>query len=195
MSERDTKLPGHPDGLAPETRNREQDDDGTQAQDVASDAMHQDSATTSPLESTKVPANDYDPAPDSTGDLIDEMRRMEGEGRIDMSAFAGEPNHDDEPGLYGGETTDDDDAEWLTADGEALNEEEVDTLLDDEDEGDDELAGLEDLLADVEVPGEDAGEDAGEDGGPDEIEPLPDDDATTPGDDEALEEDDDDDAD
>ena len=54
------------------------------------------------------------------------MRRMEGEGRIDMSAFAGEPNHDDEPETYGGETTDDDDVggngEWLTADGETLAE-------------------------------------------------------------------------
>lgn len=48
---------------------------------------------------------------------------MEGEGRIDMSAFAGEPNHDDEAETYGGETTDDDDADWLTADGEELVEE------------------------------------------------------------------------
>lgn len=154
MSARDTKVPGHPDDLAPETRNREQDDDGTQAQDVAEDARREDSRTTSPLESTKPDSDDYDPAPDSKGDLIDEMNRMEGQGRIDMSAFAGEPNHDDEPETYGGETTDDDDEEWLVADGEDLTEEE-DDLAGDADEGDDELAGLEELLEDVELPEDD----------------------------------------
>ena len=122
MSKQDTKTPGHPEDLPPEAHNDEQDPVGQQAQDVAQDAMREGSHTTSPLESTKPESNAYDPAPGSTGDLIDEMRRMEGEGRIDMSAFAGEPNHDDEPGTYGGVTTDDDDADWLTADGEALAE-------------------------------------------------------------------------
>jgi len=133
MSTPETKIPGHPEGLAHETHNREQDDEGTQAQDVAEDARREDSRTSSPLESTKPESQDYDPAPDSKGDLVDEMNRMEGEGRIDMSAFAGEPNHDDEPETYGGETTDDDDEDWLTADGEELNEEDVETLLDAED--------------------------------------------------------------
>lgn len=135
----DTAIPGHPAGPPPEAHNDEQDPVGTQAQDVAYAARREDSHTVSPLESTKPPANDLDPAPDSTGDLIDEMRRMEGEGRIDMSAFAGEPNHDDEPDTFGGETTDDDDGKWLTADGEELTEEEFETLLDaDGDEGADE---------------------------------------------------------
>jgi len=155
MSAPETKTPGHPDGLAPEVHNREQDPLGEQAQDVAEDARHEDSRTSSPLESTKPDSQGYDPAPGSKGDLIDEMNRMEGEGRIDMSAFAGEPNHDDEPGIYGGETTDDDDAEWLTADGEELNEEE-DFLDDDDDEDADELAGLDALLADVELPEEES---------------------------------------
>lgn len=115
--------------LAHETRNREQHDEDAQAHDVAEDARRAGSAAASPLESTKPEAGDHAIAPDSTGDLIDEMRRMEGEGRIDMSAFAGEPNHDDEPGTYGGETTDDSDAEWLTADGEEIAEET--DLLDD----------------------------------------------------------------
>jgi len=122
MSKQDTKTPGRPEDLPPEAHNDEQDPVGQQAQDVAQDAMREGTHTTSPLESTKPESDAYDPAPDSTGDLIDEMRRMEGEGRIDMSAFAGEPNHDDEPGTYGGVTTDDDDADWLTADGEALAE-------------------------------------------------------------------------
>lgn len=140
MPKRDNiTIPGHPAGPPPEAHNDEQDPVGTQAQDVAEDARREGSRTTSPLESTKPDADDYDPAPDSTGDLIDEMRRMEGEGRIDMSAFAGEPNHDDEPGTYGGETTDDADAEWLSADGEALSEEDAERLFDtDEDDAADE---------------------------------------------------------
>jgi hypothetical protein len=108
----------HPEGLPPEVHNDEQDSHGEQAQDVAADARREGSHTTSPLESTKPASPDRDPAPSSKGDLVDEMRRMEGEGRIDMSAYAGEPNHDDEPGNYGDETTDDRDDEWLTADGE-----------------------------------------------------------------------------
>lgn len=89
-------VPGHPAGLLPEAHNDEQDPVGEQAQDVSDAARRADSHTSSPLESAKAPANDYDPAPSSKADLVDEMRRMEGEGRIDMSAFAGEPNHDDE---------------------------------------------------------------------------------------------------
>lgn len=130
MPETTPPRPGHLAGPPPEAHNDEQDPRAAQAQDVAADARREDSRSASPLDSTKPPATATDPAPDGTGDLVDEMRRMEGEGRIDMSAFAGEPNHDDEPGTYGGETTDDDDSEWLTADGETLSEEEIDILLD-----------------------------------------------------------------
>lgn len=115
-----TTTPGHPEGLPPEAHNSEQDARGEQAQDVARDARAEGSHTASPLDSTKPASTGLDPAPASKGDLIDEMRRMEGDGRIDMSAFAGEPNHDDEAGAYGGETTDDDDEDWLTADGETI---------------------------------------------------------------------------
>lgn len=118
---------GRPEGPPPEAHNDEQDAHGEQAQDVAEDARSEESRTSSPLESIKPEAGGYDPAPGSKADLIDEMRRMEGEGRIDMSAFAGEPNHDDEPGTYGGETTDSGKEDWLTADGEA-NAEEADLL-------------------------------------------------------------------
>lgn len=123
MSKPDPSIPGHPEGLPPEVHNNEQDGHGEQAQDVADAARREDSRTSSPLESSKPPANDYDTAPASKGDLVDEMRRMEGEGRIDMSAYAGEPNHDDETDTYGGETTDDEDEDWLTADGEEIAEE------------------------------------------------------------------------
>jgi len=145
MSKQATKTPGRPEGLPPEVHNDEQDPVGQQAQDVAQDAMRESSHTTSPLESTKPASNGYDPAPGSTGDLIDEMRRMEGEGRIDMSAFAGEPNHDDEPDTYGGVTTDDDDTDWLTADGEALTEVEAgENLVEDDD-----VEDLERILLDI----------------------------------------------
>jgi hypothetical protein len=117
------KTGGRPEGLPPEAHNDEQDGHGEQAQDVAVDARRAGSHMASPLESTKPDSPDLDPAPSSMGDLVDEMRRMEGEGRIDMSAYAGEPNHDDEPGNYGDETTDDRDEEWLTADGEGEAEE------------------------------------------------------------------------
>ena len=86
-----TTTPGHPEGLPPEVHNSEQEARGEQAQDVAVDARREGSHTTSPLESTKPASNDPDPAPANAPDLIDEMRRMEGEGLIDMSAFAGEP--------------------------------------------------------------------------------------------------------
>lgn len=123
MTQSATPVPGHPAGLPPEAHNDDQDNNGEQAQDVAEDARREDSHTASPLESTKPDSSSLDTAPDSTGDLVDEMRRMEGDGRIDMSAFAGEPNHDDEPETYGGETTDDTDVEWLSADGEVTAEE------------------------------------------------------------------------
>lgn len=144
MSKHSAKTPGRPEDLAPEADNDEQDPVGQQAQDVARDAMREGSHTTSPLESTKPKSNAYDPAPDSTGDLVDEMRRMEGSGTIDMSAFAGEPNHDDEPGTYGGVTTDDVDADWLTADGEALAEDTSEDPLEDDDSED-----IERILLDI----------------------------------------------
>lgn len=119
----DDKTGGHPEGLPPEAHNDEQDGHGEQAQDVAADARAEESRLSGALESTKPAPGGFDPTPSSKGDLVDEMRRMEGEGRIDMSAFAGEPNHDDEPGNYGDETTDDRDEEWLTADGKDEAEE------------------------------------------------------------------------
>ena len=137
-------MPDDTTNTAPETHNDEQDPVGTQAQDVADAARREESRSTSPLESTKPESNDYGPAPASEGDLIDEMRRMEGEGRIDMSAFAGEPNHDDEPDTFGGETTDDGADDRFTANGEEL----VETGIDDPYE-DDDIEDRESLLLDT----------------------------------------------
>ena len=90
---------------APELHNAEQDDELEQAQTVAEEALGAD-AEASPLDSVKVnqPGELMD---DSSQDLIDRMRDMEQSGRIDMGAYRGEPNHDDEDDTYGDATDDD----------------------------------------------------------------------------------------
>ncbi len=87
-------------GLAPETHNDEQDDHRSQAQEVAEQAQQLTSETGSPTESIKG-ENKSDLMNDSTQDTIDHMRDMESSGRIDMAAYRGEPNHDDNQGKYG----------------------------------------------------------------------------------------------
>ena len=86
--------------LAPETHNDEQDDHRSQAQEVAEQARQTSSDTGSPTESTKS-KNKSDLMGDSTQDTIDHMRDMESSGRIDMDAYRGEPNHDDNVDKYG----------------------------------------------------------------------------------------------
>ncbi len=85
---------------APELRNDEQDDELEQAQTVADEALAGAARRASPLDSIN-PEDDGELMDDSTQDLIDKMRDMEQSGRIDMGAFRGEPNHDDEDETYG----------------------------------------------------------------------------------------------
>ena len=87
-------------GLAPETHNDEQDDHLSQAQTVTEDAEGLTPATESPTESRKAP-NSSGLMDDSTQDTVDHMRDMESSGRIDMGAYRGEPNMDDDAGKYG----------------------------------------------------------------------------------------------
>lgn len=78
--------------LAPEAHNSEQDDEQAQAQTVAdqANALRKGDPTASmKAETTEVP------------DLVDHMRDMEASGRIDMGAYRGEPNMDDEDDRYG----------------------------------------------------------------------------------------------
>ena len=104
-----------PDDLAPETVNDEQDDEQSQAHDVAEDALDQDDD--SPTESTKPARGAYEDE-DSTQDLVDHMRDMESSGRIDMGAFRGEPNMDDNEDKYGrANRLDDEDDDGLPCDG------------------------------------------------------------------------------
>ena len=65
-------------------------------------------AESSPLDSVK-PDDEGDLDDDSTPDLIDKMRDMEQSGHIDMGAFAGEPNMDDEDETYGANRDPDED--------------------------------------------------------------------------------------
>ena len=90
----------------PILENAEQDDEGEQSHTLADEALRGDARRGSPLDSEKVGSNDDD---DSTQDLIDHMRDMEQSGRIDMGAFAGEPNMDDEDDRYGAGHDPDDD--------------------------------------------------------------------------------------
>lgn len=93
-------------GLAPETFNDEQHDEDAQAQTLADEALRGISADYgSPTESRKVNRNNYDE--DSTQDLVDHMRDMERSGRIDMGAYRGEENMDDNEEKYGELSADD----------------------------------------------------------------------------------------
>jgi len=85
---------------APELHNAEQDDELGQAQTVADEALAGGARAASPLDSLK-PDEPGEVMDDSSQDLIDKMRDMEQSGRIDMGAYRGEPNHDDEDETYG----------------------------------------------------------------------------------------------
>ena len=105
--------------LAPEMHNDEQDDHRSQAQEVAQDAQSTTRETRSPTESGKGP-NTSGLMGDSTQDTVDHMRDMESSGRIDMGAYKGEPNMDDNEDKYGKANKIDRD---LTSDGADVPEE------------------------------------------------------------------------
>ena len=86
---------------APELHNSEQDDELEQSQTVADEALAGGAREASPLDSIKKGGGD------SPEDLIDKMRDMEQSGHIDMGAYRGEPNHDDEDDTYGDATDED----------------------------------------------------------------------------------------
>ncbi|WP_121117211.1 hypothetical protein [Croceibacterium ferulae] len=85
---------------APELANSEQDDESEQTHTVADEALEGEGRAASPLDSEKS-GTDSDLMDDSTQDLVDHMRDMEQSGRIDMDAFRGEDNHDDNEDKYG----------------------------------------------------------------------------------------------
>ncbi len=93
-------------GLAPETHNDEQDDHRSQAQEVAEQAQSDRHERPGGTESRKAHSPGVDNVAGNETDLVDEMRDMEDTGKIDNSAYAGEPNHDDNVKKYKGKETD-----------------------------------------------------------------------------------------
>lgn len=81
----------------PDKQNAEQSEAGTQAQDVAEDArvVQLDPAEESEHGGKTNPAQII---PDDTPDLVDKMEEMRRSGRIDLDAFEGEEEMDDETG-------------------------------------------------------------------------------------------------
>jgi hypothetical protein len=89
--------------------NSEQADSGAQAQDVADDARVRGLDLSEDSERGGRP-NPAQIIPDDTEDLVEKMEAMNRSGRIDMDAFAGEPQMDDEEDSFGPtEDADDDD--------------------------------------------------------------------------------------
>jgi hypothetical protein len=89
---------------APELVNREQEDEDAQAQTLADDAIRGDAMA----ETESVPSgNAAGIVPEDTQDVVDHMNQMERSGRIDMDAYRGERNDDDEAGSLGPRETDD----------------------------------------------------------------------------------------
>jgi len=81
----------------PDAQNAEQSETGSQAQDVAADARV---AALDRAEDCE-PGGKANPAqiiPDDSTDLVDKMNEMNRSGRIDMDAFEGEEDMDDETG-------------------------------------------------------------------------------------------------
>jgi hypothetical protein len=87
---------------APQNDNSEQDDEPAQAQTVAGDAMRSESS--SPLGQESEHGGHPNPAQlgaDDAQDVVDHMNQMERSGQIDMDAYRGERNDDDETEMLG----------------------------------------------------------------------------------------------
>jgi len=105
MADKNTKtLPSDFDGerrqtdeLAPENENSEQVGSYKQAQTVADQAQN---VSTSVLGTDSEHVKSGLTAPDAQ-DVVDHMNQMERGNTVDMSAFRGEPNHDDNVDKYG----------------------------------------------------------------------------------------------
>lgn len=108
MTDRPAKIDGEDrqtQDLAPENENSEQSDAGAQAQTLADEARGRGATDAALEDSEKVNAGD---GSDDVPDLIDRMKQMESSGRIDMGAYRGEPNFDDNVDEYGDASKEDD---------------------------------------------------------------------------------------
>lgn len=87
--------------LAPEIHNDEQDDEPTQAQSLADEAIGRATTVFGNNSETERTGDDPDEIGGATPDIVDHMKQMVTSGRIDMGAFRGERSDDDEEGMYG----------------------------------------------------------------------------------------------
>jgi hypothetical protein len=95
---------------APETHNSEQDDEPAQAQTVAEEALTGNPNYLNSEDS--VHGGQPNPAainPDDTQDVVDHMNQMQQSGNIDMDAYRGERNDDDDTEALGSQGLDPDD--------------------------------------------------------------------------------------
>lgn len=83
--------------LAPENTNAEQVDQPEQAQSLSGDAVDH-AASVLGLEVSRKVESLFGPY--GTQDVVDRMEEMRETGTIDMSAYAGEPDHDDNTAMY-----------------------------------------------------------------------------------------------
>lgn len=90
--------------LPPEAHNESQDDEAEQAQSLADEAR---SRSAPPYAASGRPPGAGD-ADGSTPDVVDHMKQMLSDGRIDMSAYLGERNDDDDEGGLGPQGLEDD---------------------------------------------------------------------------------------
>lgn len=97
MTDRERHADQDPD-LAPEVTGEEQKEEGTQAQTIADEALDRATSVFGLEDSEKVSTGDDS---DDVQDLVDHMNQMESSGRIDMDAYRGERNDDEEEGRYG----------------------------------------------------------------------------------------------
>lgn len=101
MSNRPTKFDGEPrqtDDLAPENENAEQRDGNAQAQTVAEQALDRNVSVLGSEDSEKA-ASAFNQS--DAQDLVDHMKQMDTSGIVDMDAYRGEPNMDDNVDKYG----------------------------------------------------------------------------------------------
>lgn len=83
--------------IAPDLHNSEQDDEQSQTQTLAAERL-QEGADDYGLEDSEKVSTGEDT--DDVQDLVDHMNQMVTSGRIDNSAYLGEPNHDEEDDRY-----------------------------------------------------------------------------------------------
>lgn len=108
MTDRPRKFDGEDrqtEDLAPENQNAEQDDEDAQSQTLADAALGRSSDDLGLEDTEKVPTGEEG---DDVEDVVDHMRQMVSSGRIDNSAYTGEPNYDDDEDKYGPGAKEDD---------------------------------------------------------------------------------------